>query len=64
MTIAGQSVPVVKGSGQPPLAASTGAVEAMVMYAGESVAAIREIAPAAEVIEVMCKDAERLLAHQ
>lgn len=64
VTIAGRSVPVVKGSGQPPLADSTGAVEAMVMYAGESVAAIHEIAPAAEVIEVMGKDAERFLAHQ
>jgi len=64
VTIAGRSVPVEKGSGQPPLTGSTGAVDAMVMYAGESVAAIHEIAPAAEVIEVMCKDAERLLAHQ
>ena len=64
VTIAGKTVPVPKGSGQPPLAGSTGAVEAMVMYAGESVAAIHEIAPAAKVIEVLCNEAERLLAHQ
>ena len=64
VTIAGKTVPVPKGSGQPPLAGSTGAVEAMVMYAGESVAAIHEIAPAAKIIEVLCAEAERLLAHQ
>jgi len=64
VTIGGTTVPVARGSGQPPLASSTGAIDAMAMYAGESVAAIHEIAPAAEVIDVMCKEAERLLAHQ
>jgi nitronate monooxygenase len=63
-TMAGNTIPVVKGSGLPPTASSTGAIEAMAMYAGESVASIHDIAPAAKVIDVICDEAERYLAHQ
>jgi nitronate monooxygenase len=53
-TIAGQRVPVTRGSGMPPTRAATGAIDAMAMYAGESVGAVDDIVPVAEVIERLC----------
>lgn len=46
----GQPVTVPRGHGLPPGAAATGHVEAMAMYAGESVTAIPAIEPVAQVI--------------
>jgi nitronate monooxygenase len=50
-TVAGQRVTVPRGHGLPPASAATGQIAAMAMYAGESVAAIPGIEPAARVIQ-------------
>jgi hypothetical protein len=47
----GQRVPVPRGYGTPPGAAATGHIDAMPMYAGESVAAITAVEPAAAILE-------------
>jgi nitronate monooxygenase len=49
-TIDGRLVTLPKGGGLPPLAATTGRLDAMPMYAGESAAAIEAVQPAAHVI--------------
>jgi nitronate monooxygenase len=48
--LAGERVPVPKGSGMPPGAAATGIIEAMAMYASNSVESVRSIQPAADVV--------------
>ena len=48
--LAGQRVPVPKGSGMPPGANATGNIEAMAMYASRSVESVRSIQPAADVV--------------
>jgi nitronate monooxygenase len=49
-TFGGQRMDVPRGHGLPPLAATTGNIEAMAMYASESVQAITEIQPAGKVV--------------
>jgi nitronate monooxygenase len=49
-TVDGRLVTLRKGDGLPPLAATTGRLDAMPMYAGESAAAIEAVQPAAHVI--------------
>jgi NAD(P)H-dependent flavin oxidoreductase YrpB (nitropropane dioxygenase family) len=44
-----------------PAPSTTGAVEAMALYAGQSVAGTREVRPAADVVREMAEGAERLL---
>ena len=56
MIVAGKTVPVPRGFGATPDAQTTGDIAAMAMYAGESVAAVRDIVPAAQVIERLCGD--------
>jgi nitronate monooxygenase len=51
MSQGGQRVPVPRGHGTSPGAAATGHIEAMPMYAGESVAAITAVEPAAVILE-------------
>jgi nitronate monooxygenase len=46
----GRQVALPKGSGQPPVATTTGHIDAMPMYAGESAAAIEAVVPAAQVV--------------
>jgi nitronate monooxygenase len=53
-TLGGQRIAVAKGHGMPPGAAATGHVEAMAMYAGESVASIDAIAPVDDIIATWC----------
>jgi len=48
--LGGQRISLAKGHGLPPGSAATGQVQAMAMYAGESVADIHDIAPVAEII--------------
>jgi len=48
----------------PPSRDATGHVEAMALYAGESVANVREVRPAAEIVAEMAAGAERLLARR
>lgn len=49
--LGGQIVTLAKGHGLPPGSAATGQIEAMAMYAGESVADIHDIVPVQEIIE-------------
>jgi nitronate monooxygenase len=53
-TIGEQRISLPKGHGLPPGAAATGHIDAMAMYAGESVAGIGSIEPVAQVIQSWC----------
>ena len=53
-TMGSQRIPLPKGHGLPPGAAATGHIDAMAMYAGESVAGIDAIEPVSEVIRSWC----------
>jgi nitronate monooxygenase len=48
--LAGAEIPVGRFAAQPPTRESTGAVEAMPFYAGQSAGAVRTIKPAAEIM--------------
>jgi NAD(P)H-dependent flavin oxidoreductase YrpB (nitropropane dioxygenase family) len=58
----GVPVPVPRGSAICPSRDTTGRVEAMALYAGESVACIDDVRPAAEIVAELVSGAERLLA--
>jgi nitronate monooxygenase len=49
----GNTFPLPRGHGLPPGPSTTGHIEAMAMYAGESVALIHDVLPVDEVIEVL-----------
>jgi NAD(P)H-dependent flavin oxidoreductase YrpB (nitropropane dioxygenase family) len=55
------TMPVPRFGVAPPLAGSTGAVEAMAMYAGESVRFVHQVEPAGEIVRQIAQGAERLL---
>lgn len=57
-TVGGRHIPVVKGHGLPPGSRATGHVEAMAMYAGESVVGIESIPPVVEIMRSWCAAAE------
>ena len=61
MVMGPMTLPVPRLSPAPPLAASSGAVEAMAMYAGESVRFIRRVEPAGEIVQGIAEGAEKLL---
>ena len=50
LTMGPMTVPVARLSAAPPLSTSTGSVEAMAMYAGESARFVREVEPAVEIV--------------
>ena len=52
-TFGSSTVDVTRGSGMPPGLTSSGHVEAMAMYAGQSVAGITSIEPAAAVVKTL-----------
>lgn len=54
-------VPLRRFSPSPPDRETTGSIEAMALYAGESVGAVTEVLGAAEVIRELSEEAERLL---
>ncbi len=54
-------IPVERFSVLPPTTETTGRVEAMALYAGESVANVHEVRPAAELVAEIAGGAERLL---
>lgn len=63
-TMAGQRVPLARGHGLPPGTAATGHVEAMAMYAGESVAAIHQVEPVEHIIGSWCAGSDlRAFSH-
>ena len=53
--------PVPRFAPQPPNRTTTGAVQAMAMYAGQSVGAVREVQHAGEIVTELMDGAERLL---
>ncbi len=57
-----QSLPVQRLSVMCPTRETTGHVEAMALYAGESVASILDVRPAAEIVAELTSGAEQLLA--
>jgi NAD(P)H-dependent flavin oxidoreductase YrpB (nitropropane dioxygenase family) len=57
----GTSLPIPRLSPFPPTRETTGHVDAMALYAGESVASIDSVKSAAEIIEELCSGADQLL---
>lgn len=55
-------VPVPKFSVSPPSRGTTGTIEAMALYAGESVGSVTAVVSAGEVVREMAEGAERLLS--
>jgi nitronate monooxygenase len=58
----GTKVPVVRFGGGTPDRTTTGAIEAMSLWAGESVSAVRRLQPAREIVRELAHEAERLLS--
>jgi NAD(P)H-dependent flavin oxidoreductase YrpB (nitropropane dioxygenase family) len=58
---AGQSVPVERFSVMPPTVDTTGNVEAMALYAGESVTNVTRVESAARIVAELVSGAEQLL---
>ncbi|WP_436704870.1 NAD(P)H-dependent flavin oxidoreductase [Geodermatophilus sp. CPCC 205761] len=50
LTIAGGELPLPRGAGMPPVAAVSGSVDAMALYAGEGVGSVTGVRPAREVV--------------
>jgi NAD(P)H-dependent flavin oxidoreductase YrpB (nitropropane dioxygenase family) len=61
--IGGQMVAITRFMTPAPLRATTGRIEAMALYAGESVGAVRSVLPAAEILHELADGAERLLSQ-
>jgi nitronate monooxygenase len=59
--LAGEKLPVPRLSVPSPTRAATGTVEAMALYAGQSVGAVERVEPAAEIVKEIVDGAERLL---
>jgi len=64
MTVGGVWTPVPKFSALSPLRNVRGNIEAMALYAGESVGTVTVVVPAAEVVRELAEGAERLLHAQ
>ena len=61
IALAGSTLPVPRLSTAPPVPGSRGAIEAMAMYAGESVRFIRSEESATEIVQEIVRGAEELL---
>jgi nitronate monooxygenase len=61
LAIGPSTVPVSRFSTAPPAAESSGALEAMAMYAGESVRFVRSEESATEIVQRVAEGAEQLL---
>ena len=55
--LAGAEIPVPRFGAQPPTRESTGAIEAMPFYAGQSAGAVHAILPAAEIVAELARGA-------
>ena len=58
---AGATLPLTRFMTPPPTRWSTGKIEAMPHYAGQSVGAVQKIQPAADIVRELAEGAERLL---
>jgi NAD(P)H-dependent flavin oxidoreductase YrpB (nitropropane dioxygenase family) len=61
ITIAGTTMPIPRASVMSPTRATTGTIEAMALYAGESVANVHDVRPAGAIVRDLVAGAERLL---
>jgi nitronate monooxygenase len=61
MSFGTTQIPVPKFAVPAPTRDTTGAIEAMALYAGESAGAVTRVMPAADVVRELAEDAERLL---
>jgi NAD(P)H-dependent flavin oxidoreductase YrpB (nitropropane dioxygenase family) len=61
ISVAGQAMPIERFSVIAPTAGTTGRIDAMALYAGESVANVTRVEPAAEIMADLVDGAERLL---
>jgi nitronate monooxygenase len=61
MEIGGEKMDVPRLAAPSPTRETTGQIEAMALYAGESVNGVREVMPAAEIIRELAEGSERLL---
>src|SRR5271166_2609808 len=59
--IAGATLPLTRFMTPPPTRWSTGKIEAMPHYAGQSVGAVQTIQPAADIVRELAEGAEKLL---
>ena len=60
----GAMVPVVRFASMVPDRTTTGAIEAMSLWAGESVSAVNRVQPAAEILSELADEAETLLRQR
>ena len=61
MEVGGRTTPIPKLAVPSPGREATGAIEAMALYAGQSVEAVQGVVPAAEIVRELADGAERLL---
>jgi nitronate monooxygenase len=54
--------PIVRHSSSDPEQGMTGELEALALYAGQSVGLVHEVLPAGEIVRTMAEEAERTLA--
>jgi NAD(P)H-dependent flavin oxidoreductase YrpB (nitropropane dioxygenase family) len=59
--VAGRTLPIARFSVVPPSVATTGHIEAMALYAGESVTNVVAVQPAGEIVAELVEGAERIL---
>ena len=59
--LGGTKYPVARFSAEPPVDNTSGHIQAMALYAGESVGAVKSVQPAAEVMRELAEGAETLL---
>jgi hypothetical protein len=57
------SMPLPRFGTAPPTRAATGEIDAMALYAGESVGAVRAVQPAGEIVRELLEEAAALLAR-
>jgi NAD(P)H-dependent flavin oxidoreductase YrpB (nitropropane dioxygenase family) len=62
--LGGRTMPVPRLAPMAPIRSTTGDIAAMPLYAGHSVAAVRAVQPAAEIVRELIEGAERLLPPQ
>lgn len=60
---AGETLALPRGCIFPPTRATRGRIEAMALYAGESVTQVRDVPPAREIVAALIAEAEALLAR-
>lgn len=60
---AAAATPLPKYTPMPPTSSTTGHVDAMALYAGQSVGSVNEVKPAGDIVRELAEGAERLLAR-